>query len=573
MTVLLYSFIGIQDEVDLPLLEGMHHIADAAFSAGNMNRCLRGTRGDVLLQIERWLINERDKRVFWLSGSAGTGKSTIARTFAETSFSDGKLGASFFCSQDFKDRSNLQVISPTLAYQLAHRYPQFREQLLQVLKANPDAGRGPLCSQLEKLIIGPLKATQISTLIAIDALDECRDKEPVSTLLSILSYYVHEIPNVKLFIASRPEPPIQEGFRLGPLRPITDVLKLHDVDRPSVDKDIRLYFRARLTKIKTRRDRGFSEEWPSPRDIDILCKKTAGLFIYASKIVKFVASKNHLPAERLDLILRPQGAACEAWINLPYIQTLRVAFQDVDSDAQELYSHFRTIVGAVLLVFHPLSRKAYSDLVKNCGTPSHISTTIRFLHSLLDVPGSEDSPIRVFHESFTQFLTDRTRCKDERFFVDPSVHHKDLLFSCLALMKERLKKNICDLDDYAVLNEVDDLPVRRETNIRSSLEYACRFWTRHLASIPNSGPHVERVQEAIEQFFTKHLLHWIEVLSAVGHLGTTVYAINDIRQWCISVCYPRVHSDVAYPHTLLLGGHLHFETGRRHRMSHPRAFR
>jgi hypothetical protein len=70
--------------------------------------CMKGTRRDVLSQLERWLDDEQDKHVFWLNGLAGTGKSTIAQTFAEMSFADGKLGASFFCSRDFDDRSSLR---------------------------------------------------------------------------------------------------------------------------------------------------------------------------------------------------------------------------------------------------------------------------------------------------------------------------------------------------------------------------------------------------------------------------------------------------------------------------------
>jgi len=103
-----------------------------------------------------------------VNGLAGTGKSTIAQTFAETTSADGKLGASFFCSRDFKDRSNLQMIFPTLAFQLACRYPAFRKELLQVLKERPDVGHESLCSQMEKLLVGPLNATAISTLIVID---------------------------------------------------------------------------------------------------------------------------------------------------------------------------------------------------------------------------------------------------------------------------------------------------------------------------------------------------------------------------------------------------------------------
>jgi len=519
----------------------MHRAADAGYLSGKRQGCLKGTRKDVLLQIERWLMDEQDQRVFWLNGLAGTGKSTIAQTFAEISFADGKLGASFFCSRDFEDRSNLQAIFPTLAFQLAYRYPQFREQLLQVLRANPDIGRETICSQLEKVIIGPFKATRIPTLIIIDALDECKDEEPASALLSVLSRYTNEIPQVKFFITGRPELRIRSGFRLESLRPITEVLKLHDVERSLVDGDIKLFFRIRLTEIaKSRSDCDLAEDWPSSYDIDILCKKAAGLFIYASTVVKFVASQYHIPTERLTLIiLLPQSTAHEgkSGIDLLYTQVLDQGFRDADSDEQELYSRFKFVVGAVLLIFHPLSRKALSDLLKNCGTPSRISNTLRSLHSLLLVPNNEVDPIRIFHKSFPDFLTDPGRCKDERFFVDPPVHHVDVLFSCFDLMKKKLKKNICNLDDYATLSEVKDLCARREACVGNALEYACRFWTKHLAKVPETGPHVEGIQKAIDEFFTMRLLFWIEVLSIMGHLKVGVHAMDEIRRWYTSVSY------------------------------------
>ena len=543
----------------------MHHTAGAGFQAGGRRGCLKGTRRDVLLQIEQWLTDKKDQRVFWLNGLAGTGKSTIAQTFSEITFADGKLGASFFCSRDFEDRSNLQAIFPTLAFQLAHQYPQFRTQLLLVLKTNHDVERESLSSQLEKMIVRPFKKARLPTLVIIDALDECKDKQPASALLSVLSRHVHEIPEVKFFITGRPEPPIREGFRLKLLRPITDVLRLHDVKRSSVDEDIKLYLRTYLIDIReTRRDCEIPEEWPSSYDINILCKMAGGLFIYASTVIKFVASEYHHPTERLDLIiLRSQGAAYEGGVDLLYTQILQLAFHDADPGEQELYSRFRNVVGAVLLVFRPLSRKTLSNLLKHCGTPPHISITLRFLHSLLNVPDSEDEPIRVFHKSFPDFLTDRTRCKDERFFIDPSAHHESILISCLDLMEKHLKRNICDLDDHAALSQVEDLSVRREKCIGSSLEYACRFWTRHLTNVPGDGPGAKRIQEAIDDFFARHLLCWIEVLSLTGHLRVAVHAINDIRQWYISVSYTWTRSRVVYSHTSLLGRFLRVQTSRR----------
>ena len=274
---------------------------------------MKGTRRDVLSQLESWLNDEKDKHVFWLNGLAGTGKSTIAQTFAEMSFTDGKLGASFFCSRDFDDRSNLRKIFPTLAFQLAHRYPPFRGKLLPVLTASPDVGRETLCSQMEKLIVGPLKTIHTQTLIIIDALDECKDEEPASAILSILSRYVDQIPHVKFFITGRPEPRIRSGFRLQALRPITEVFKLHDVERPLVDVDIKLFLRTHLTETaKNRSHCNVTEDWPLSSDVDILCEKAAGLFIYASTVIKFVASRHHQPPKRLaTLISLPQNTTHE----------------------------------------------------------------------------------------------------------------------------------------------------------------------------------------------------------------------------------------------------------------------
>jgi len=133
-----------QETGDLTLLNGMRHVADAGHRTGNRLRCFKGTARDILWKIERWFIGDQSQRVFWLDGPPGTGKSTISQTLAEISFADGRLGASFFCSRDFEDRSSLHTIFPTLASQLAYLCPSFREQLLQVLRTNPDVGRVPL---------------------------------------------------------------------------------------------------------------------------------------------------------------------------------------------------------------------------------------------------------------------------------------------------------------------------------------------------------------------------------------------------------------------------------------------
>ena len=401
------------------------------------------------------------------------------------------------------------------------------------MKGGPNVRHESLCSQMEKLLVGPLRATQTTTLIIIDALDECKDKEPASALLSILSRFADQIPTVKFFITGRPEPRIRSGFRLESLAPITEVFKLHEVKPEAVDRDIELLFRTRLTSLaKNRSDFDLTEDWPSPSDIRVLCQKAAGFFIYASTVIKFIASETNSLPERLSLITSlPQSTIEEgrSGVDQLYTQILQQAFSGIHPGNSQQYLQFRNVVGAILLLFDPLSIKDLSDLL-GCSI-QYIQNITRSFHSLLLVPGSIEEPIQVFHKSFPDFLMDPNRCEDKRFVVEPTVHHAHILLVCLRLMEKKLRKNICNLDEYAVLSEVKVSSTHKKAYIGDGLEYACKFWTKHLLEIPSSCPHAEEAEKAIEKFFAVHLLHWIEVLAITGNLGVGVYAMNDIQQW------------------------------------------
>ena len=99
------------------------------------------------------------------------------------------------------------------------------------------------------------------------------------------------------------------------------------------------------------------------------------------------------------------------------------------------------------------------------------------------------------------------------------------------MMKKRLKRNICKLDDYAILSTIEDLSTLKATHIGNTLEYACQFWTNHLAEVPGSSDGGEDVQKAIEDFFTTSFLFWVEVLILTGDLEISLHALNNIEQW------------------------------------------
>jgi len=280
------------------VLNNCRRARGAEFRHGDRQGCLKGTRNAVLDDIESWSKDSNASPVFWLNGLAGTGKTTIAQTIAERVFADGRLGASFFCSRDFKDRRNLLYIFPTLALQLAHKYPGFRSILVPLLRATPDIGHESLFNQMRMLIVEPLSSSDISTVIVIDALDECVDDDPQSAILSVMGRLVQGTPGVKFLITGRPEPRIQSGFRLGLLRPLTDVFVLHEVEPSVINTDIRLFLEHGLSELAKRR--GIERDvWSTDEDLDLLCVRAAGLFVYAVATLKFLDHAFTPPSKRL----------------------------------------------------------------------------------------------------------------------------------------------------------------------------------------------------------------------------------------------------------------------------------
>lgn len=72
-------------------------VQGALLGALNKRSCLKGTRTAVMKQITDWIqsADADAPRVLWLSGMAGTGKSTIAYTIAREYQEQSRLGAFF----------------------------------------------------------------------------------------------------------------------------------------------------------------------------------------------------------------------------------------------------------------------------------------------------------------------------------------------------------------------------------------------------------------------------------------------------------------------------------------------
>ena len=487
----------------------------------------------MLNEIESWAKDFSVSPVFWLNGLAGTGKSTIAQTVAGRIFVEERLGASFFCSRDFEDRRNLHFIFPTLAFQLAHKYPDFRSYFVS-LRSDPDVVHDSLYGQMERLIVKPLQTIGVSTVIIIDALDECKDDEPSSAILSVLGRFVDKVPRVKFFITGRPEPRINTGFRLPLLVDSTDVFVLHDVHPSLINSDIRLFLKHELSEVARRRRLG---AWPSDEHIDLLCRRAAGLFIYAVATVKLLDSNTHLPKHRLSVILNlpestvPEGRTRfnpKTTLDSLYTSILQTAFSEDDPD---VYFKVRSTIGAVVLVVNPLPPSAIAELVGL--EPEEVILFLTLVQSLLAMGEDFSQPVKPFYKSFPDFIVDPSRCTDARFHVSPELLQSELSSNCLRVMNSGLEPNLLSLPEYALNLQVTDLQARIDNQVSITLQYACRSWHNHL---PETGGDLISVTSHLRIFLETKFLAWLEVLSVLGDVGGGATALKGLMTWLRKVC-------------------------------------
>ncbi|TDL16641.1 hypothetical protein BD410DRAFT_731104 [Rickenella mellea] len=400
------------------------------------------------------------------------------------------------------------------------------------MRSHPDIGYSSLSYQLEELIVKPLRAvgeSLLASVIVLDALDECKDNDTTSIVLSALSRHVAELSQLKILVTSRPEPRITTVFHSGNLRSVTQRVDLHELQLDVVKDDIERYLTSKLAEIRDYYSDNFESVWPSLDDIRRLADLSFGLFIFAATSVKFVEDRNYSdPGRQLALLLHSTVKTIESsspyrHLDQLYVQVLTHAFPDISSD---FAARLRRVLGSVIHLQDPLPPSALEQLLDL--RPTNVRRTLLHLHSVIIVPDKENDSqvIRLLHPSFFDFITDPTRCLNPKFVVNAETQHTLMARACLRSMK-CLKRDTCGINNPGILNsEIHDLPTRIMKHVPPHLQYACRHWAIHLERGMFSDPLLALVVE-----FSKHcLLYWLEVCSLLGELRNALLALNAAKK-------------------------------------------
>ena len=220
-------------------------------------------------------INENDPAkappVYWLTGLAGLGKTTIAYTICERLNEAHLPFASFFCSLQL-DSKNSKLLVPTLCRDLAEPYDSYVTKVLSILQTNSRAVNAGLGTQIDELLAKPWQSSiaqlkDIPTpIVVVDALDESdRGTDFLKELLRVI--HAGQLAGIKFLVTSRPDPKI---VKICKSFPPNAICKLHEVDTANVQNDIKKYLREALPELE------------DDSELALLSQRAGGLFIYAA---------------------------------------------------------------------------------------------------------------------------------------------------------------------------------------------------------------------------------------------------------------------------------------------------
>jgi NACHT domain len=478
-------------------------VPDAVYDSINaVSGCMAGTRREVIGRIIEWIDGRSDQSIAWLYGAAGSGKSAISKSVAELCAGVNRLGASFFFIRGAGRRSRFTSFIPTLVYHLAFSVPATKSYIENVLRSDPHITHRSLERQFRKLIIEPIQSVDPPippTVIIIDALDECEDKENIADFIDIVARALRDDRlAIRFLFTSRVEDHIQKKFLISPA---IDMIYHLNLEEFNANHDIRTFFQSRFSTIYQENRRlmsSVSHPWPSDSVLTELVAKSSGSFIFAFTLVNFVKDGSDLPHRKLEAAL--QG---HTGLDPLYAQVLRTTPRSV---------HFVRTFETIMTARERLSVADVAYLLQiDTGDVIHALLGVQ---SILIVPEDDISPIRPFHTSLRDFLTTRARSHD--LFINPSVRHLSIASDCLAVMVVHNGYNILE---------------------HKQLAWACRMWSHYLLyAIRQQGSddsffsrqNVNDFMEKLIDFASQSFDFWVDSIILECVITPTLDILNSV---------------------------------------------
>jgi energy-coupling factor transporter ATP-binding protein EcfA2 len=493
--------------------------------------CQEGTQTGAISYIHKW-IEEGETSVLWVCSHAGSGKSTLARTIARDITKSGQMAAGYFFRRGDVGRNHIRHVIPTIAAQLVSTIPQYESRLRKSIDAckNTDFENMLLFEQSRVLLKSPLSQVghiPSTKVIIIDALDECVEIDQLERVVDLLvSLMSLGSIRFRLLVTSRDEDPVRAAIVRHGHKRLSLATAYHDDNISDIESILRVGFQ------RIRKERKIEHTWPTEEQFREVVRRSTNpspLFIYATTLLRFLGDGTRLgvPKKRLRVwIENSVGVTFTTQLDEMYTTVFKNLDPDLGPECSENLTRdekdtLRMILGAIALAVEPLSVNSLVDIL---GLDPDTLELVKACRAVLYVPENDDDPVQMLHKSFSDFLLRPNQQGLCWFNVDERKQNELLAQGCMRHLKDRLRVNICRLQDPAILRvKIQPSIIRR--CIPYSLQYASSYWVQHTR---NSGD-ADVLAGTIEPFLYKKFLEWTECMAILGRLDRVLSAIQDLR--------------------------------------------
>jgi hypothetical protein len=415
-------------------------------------KCQPETRVAVQDDLYDWILDgdgasesEHPKKIKWVTGPAGCGKTAIMGSLAGRCAANGVLGATFFFASwsASMGRRRKTAFVTTLASQLAEHREDLKDAISNAIEKNPSVFKKNLHIQMEILVLAPLREVahqldrpRLQGAIIIDGVDECEAEQyhdgsranppPARTneqdqleILEVLQAASSD-PSFpfRILIASRPERVFRDFFdpQNTPIA-FADKLDLHE--DYNADADINLFFEIQFSRLRRRYK--FPPSWPPPGTVQTLVENASGQFIYAATVIRILETAHRDPPEALLKAILATGAT----LNMPSnpLEQLDALYTHILESSPDPPLSVRWIRSINRLSVHINSYASNIHLLLQTEPESNEAEhLLGNLHSLIRFPPPSDqatTKYNFYHKSLFDFLKDPARCgKQQELYVE-----------------------------------------------------------------------------------------------------------------------------------------------------------
>jgi len=345
----------------------------------------------VMGEVDRWLDSSR--RVLWITGEAGVGKSALAAWLCDKR---PEISAYHFCRFGNSDRVDARKALFSLAYQLSTQVPAYQDRLnaSQLDKIVVETNLPAVFDRLfVNLLTDTVSLTDRTHILLIDALDEAT-RDGRNELASLIGADFDRLPSwLRVIVTSRPHEQ-ETNFALQALDP----WKL-DAARPENFDDMRKYLRLQL--------KPFTDDGePSEQLVNAVMEKSEGLFLYVSW-VRQELEDGRLSLTQIEEFPRGLGGL------------YRQFFQRYFPDIRDYGTDCRPALEAICAAREPLEWRSLALLLGR--SEYEMRLLIARLGSLFP---PVDDRVRPFHQSVRDWLIDPERAGP--YWIDISAQEQRL---------------------------------------------------------------------------------------------------------------------------------------------------